>query len=106
MGRKSPALKDRIWAAYNLIRYGKGKLRCMTCGKCGSIVIQSISDTPVEGKIEDVGKRIDMAWVDMVRCSKCGAICEEIQLWNFEGDPKKVDASITVKYRNSETKEE
>ena len=48
MGRKYPNLKDRLYAAYNLIRYGKGKIRCMTCGKCGSIIIKSISKKPAE----------------------------------------------------------
>ena len=57
MGRKYPNLKDRLYAAYNLIRYGKGKIRCMSCGKCG-------------------------------------AVCKEIQMWNFEGDVYKVDPYI------------
>ena len=84
MGRKYPNLKDRLYAAYNLIRYGKGKIRCMTCGKCGSIIIKSISKKPAE-----------IEWIDEThQCRKCGAVCKEIQMWNFEGDVYKVDPYI------------
>lgn len=27
---------------------------------------------------------------------KCGAVCEETQLWNFEGDAKKINPNIIV----------
>nr|DAT34700.1 MAG TPA: Neurokinin B [Caudoviricetes sp.] len=27
---------------------------------------------------------------------KCGAVCEETQLWNFEGEAKKINPNIKV----------
>lgn len=94
MGRKYPNLKDRLYAAYNLIRYGKGKIRCMTCGKCGSIIIKSISKKPAEIECIDEIHQVDQMWIDLVKCRKCGAVCKEIQMWNFEGDVYKVDPYI------------
>jgi len=40
-------LKSRIRAAYNIVRYGRGHFRMMTCGKCGSIIIHRISENEV-----------------------------------------------------------
>lgn len=94
MGRKYPNLKDRLYTAYNLIRYGKGKIRCMSCGKCGSIIIKSISEKPAEIEWIDEKHQVDQMWIDLVRCRKCGAVCKEIQMWNFDGDVYKVDPYI------------
>lgn len=66
----------------------------MTCGKCGSIIIKSISEKPAEIKWIDEIHQVDQMWIDLVKCRKCGAVCKEIQMWNFEGDVYKVDPYI------------
>ena len=43
------------------------------------------------------GYQIDQVWSEFSQCQKCGAVCKEIQLWNFDGDPLKIDKEITVK---------
>lgn len=91
------SLWDRIKVSYNLIRYGRGKIRVMTCEKCGSIYIQPISERPVEERYIKDSKHIDVVWSEFDQCMKCGAVCEEIQFWNFEGDPLKIDNNLIVK---------
>lgn len=90
-------LWDRIKISYNLIRYGRGNIRVMTCGKCGSIFIRPISEHPAEEEYIHGDKHIDSVWSEFNQCMKCGAICKEIQLWNFEGDPLKIDSTLVVK---------
>ena len=79
-------LFDRVKIAYRFIRYGKGCARIMECGKCGSVIIVPISEEP-----------LDQVWSEYVQCCKCGAVCKEIQLWNFAGDPLGIDKDLTVK---------
>lgn len=94
-------LLQRISVAYNLIRYGSGKCRIMTCGKCGSICILPISEHPSEQKHIDEERHIDSVWSEVIQCMKCGAVCQEIQLWNFEGDVNKIDKGFVVKEKQS-----
>lgn len=94
MGRKTPNIAERIKIAYNFIRYGRGKVRIMTCEKCGGMIIQSISDHPVTGQWINETRHVDQMWVDIYRCSLCGAVCQDIQLWNYKGDIQAVDPSI------------
>ena len=51
-------LKSRIRAAYNIVRYGRGHFRMMTCGKCGSIIIHRISENEVNTKFIKDGYQI------------------------------------------------
>lgn len=90
-------LIQRILVAYRFIRYGNGKCRIMTCGKCGSILISPISVHPTESKCYDETRQIDLIWSDFNQCMKCGAVCQEIQLWNYEGDPTKIDKRVTAR---------
>lgn len=90
-------LFQRISVAYNFIRYGRGKCRIMTCGKCGSICIVPISAHPGETDCIDEDKHIDLLWGEVVQCMKCGAVCHEIQCWNFEGDPTKLSKDFVAK---------
>lgn len=94
-------LFQRISVAYNLIRYGRGKCRIMTCGKCGSICITPISERPGETSCIDEERHIDLSWGEVVQCMKCGAVCYEVQFWNFEGNPTKIDKGFTVKEKKS-----
>lgn len=48
---RTSELMQRIIVSYNFIRYGKGNVRLMTCGKCGSVFIHPISESPQEGEI-------------------------------------------------------
>lgn len=88
---------QRIRVAYNFVRYGKGKCRIMTCEKCGSVFIRPISEQAEEGQLIDDKRQIDVYWSEVDQCMKCGAVCQEIQLWNFEGDAKKIDDGFVVK---------
>ena len=88
---------QRISVAYNLMRYGSGKCRIMTCGKCKSICIVPITEHPEESSLIDGDKHIDLVWSEAVQCMKCGAVCHEIQCWNFEGDITKINKGFTVK---------
>ena len=45
-------LKSRIRAAYNIVRYGCGHFRMMTCGKCGSIIIHRMSENEVNTRMD------------------------------------------------------
>lgn len=94
-------LFQRIFVAYNFIRYGRGKCRIMTCGKCKSICIVPISEHPGETSYIDEDKQIDLVWGEIVQCMKCGAVCHEIQLWNFEGDPTKLSKEFIAKEKKS-----
>lgn len=88
---------QRISVAYNLVRYGRGKCRIMTCGKCKSICIVPITVHPEESSLIDEEKHIDLVWSEAVQCLKCGAVCHEIQCWNFDGDITKVNKGFIVK---------
>lgn len=90
-------LFDRIKIAYRFIRYGKGCTRIMKCGKCGSVIIVPISEKPLEDKLINDKMHVDQVWSEYVQCCKCGAVCKEIQLWNFAGDPLGIDKDLTVK---------
>lgn len=90
---------QRIHVAYNLVRYGRGKCRIMTCGKCKGICILPITEHPEESSLIDKEHRIDSIWSEAVQCIKCGAVCHEIQLWNFDGDITKINKGFTVKER-------
>ena len=48
---RTSELIQRIKVSYNFIRYGKGNVRLMTCGKCGGVFIHPISESPQEGEI-------------------------------------------------------
>ena len=92
--------KNTVWqrlkVAYNLVVYGKGKVRLMTCGKCGGITIVPISLKPYESDYSEDGLHVDLVWIEFTRCLKCGAVCQEIQMWNFAGNPEKLNKNITV----------
>lgn len=64
MGMRTSKLIKRIIVSYNFIRYGKGNVRLMTCGKCGSIFIHPISESPQEGEIITDQRHIDRYWVE------------------------------------------
>ena len=87
-------LFQRMQVMFNFIVYGQGKVRIMTCDKCGSIVILPITKEPLHTSSITNEKHIDSIYSEFVECGKCGAVCQEIQLWNFEGDPKKIDPYI------------
>lgn len=93
---RSDRLLERIRVAYKFLRYGKGMCRIMTCGKCGSVYIKPISKDHVETSHIDAGRHIDQIWSDVCQCMKCGAVCYEIQFWNFEGDPSKIDEGFII----------
>lgn len=88
-------LLQRIEIAFNFIIYGKGKARVMSCGKCNSIAIVPITKKPFESSYIENGKVIDVYWSEFNKCLKCGAVCKEVQMWNFAGDPAKLDDNIT-----------
>lgn len=50
-------------------------IRSMDCGYCGSMNIEEI-ENPIENTTHE-----NYEWSDKVRCKKCGAICEEKQIW-------------------------
>lgn len=102
MGRKAPNIAERIKIAYNFIRYGRGKVRMMTCEKCGGMIIQSISDHPVTGQWITNTRHVDQMWVDIYRCSLCGAVCQDIQLWNYAGNVHGVDPSVVQRDKTPE----
>lgn len=87
---------QRLSIAFNFVIYGKSRCRIMTCGKCGAQTIVKVSDA-VSEKYIDEGKQIDLLWSEFVQCEKCGAICQEVQMWNFSGDPYKIDSNINLK---------
>ena len=76
---RTSELIQRIKVSYNFIRYGKGNVRLMTCGKCGGVFIHPISESPQEGEIITDQRHIDRYWVEFHQCMKCGAVCEETQ---------------------------
>ena len=87
---------QRFHVAVNFLRYGKGNCRLMTCGKCGSVFIHPISEHPAEGQLINNEKHIDIFWSEVDQCCKCGAVCQEIQLWNFEGDVLKINKDFII----------
>lgn len=90
-------LLQRIGIAYRFVRYGFGKCRIMTCGKCGSALIVPISDRPIRDSRIEEDRHIDLIWSEVNQCTKCGAICQEIQLWNFDGNPTKLNKGFIAK---------
>lgn len=78
----------RLNTAIAFVIHGKSKCRMMSCGKCGSTIITSITKEPVETKIIDDKHHIDVLWADVDKCLKCGAVCYETQYWNFDGNVK------------------
>jgi len=90
-------LLQRIAIAYRYIRYGKNIGMVMACGKCGGTYIRRISDKPQETRWIDENHHIDLIWTDLSRCMHCGAVCWDIQGWNFEGDPGKISAGFVKK---------
>ena len=89
-------LWQRIKIACNFVIYGKGLVRIMTCGKCGKQTIVSITQKSFESTYIKGDKHIDLYWSDFNQCLKCGAVCKEVQMWNFEGKAEKIDNNITV----------
>lgn len=87
----------RMKIAYSFLRHGKGICRIMTCEKCGAISIIPISKKPGKTEIKDEQHQIDCAYTEIVQCLRCGAVCEEIQLWNFDGNPEKIDKGLKPK---------
>lgn len=88
---------QRIKVAYRFVRYGKGNVRIMTCGKCGSMLVKGISENSIEDTYIRDGVHVDLLWSEYSQCIKCGAVCKEIQMWNFEGNPQKIDKDLIVK---------
>lgn len=97
--RKNQLFK-RIIVAYNFVRHGKGNVRIMTCQKCGSMLIKPISKTPNEGAYLKNGRHIDAWWAEFSQCQKCGAVCEEVQLWNFDGNPQKINPHVIIEQKS------
>lgn len=90
-------LLQRIGIAYRFIHYGIGKCRIMTCGKCGSPLRVPISDHPIRDSRIEEERHIDLIWSEVNQCMKCGAVCQELQLWNFEGDPTELNKGFVAK---------
>lgn len=91
--RKNNWLK-RLELAIKFVRYGSGKCRIMSCGKCGSIAIRSITKKPIETQCINDKRHIDMVFADFNECLHCGAVCYEVQQWNFEGDVEKIGTGV------------
>lgn len=96
MSRKN-TLFQRIRAAATFVVCGRGKVRIMNCEKCGGMVILPITAAPNKSSYITDTKHIDATYSEFVQCARCGAVCEEIQLWNFSGDPKKINPDIRYK---------
>ena len=90
-------LIERLAVAYKFVRFGRGMCRIMTCGQCGSVYIRPISEHPMESSHADGERRIDLIWSELSQCVKCGAACHEIQCWNFDGDPTKIDEGFVAR---------
>lgn len=84
---------SRLRTAYCYIRYGKNAC-VMTCGRCGKTFIKSITKHPVETTVINDFHHIDLLWSDVCQCLNCGAVCQEIQAWNFEGEPTKINPEL------------
>lgn len=90
-------LFDRAKIAYEFIRYGKGCSHTMIREQCGGAIIVPISEEPLKYKLINDKTHVDQVWSEYVQCCKYGAVCKEIQLWNFAGDPLGIDKNLTVK---------
>lgn len=100
IGRKDNKMRintllKRIQIAFNFVVYGHGKARVMSCGKCDSISITPITKEPFKSTYMENGKVIDCYWSEFTKCLKCGAVCKEVQMWNFAGEPEKLSDNIT-----------
>lgn len=87
---------QRLGIAYRFLRYGRGKCRIMACSNCGSVFIKPISEKPAEMSFSDQDRYIDLIWSEIDQCMNCGAVCQELQLWNYDGDPCKINKDITI----------
>lgn len=87
---------NKLRVAYWYVCYGE-KVRVMTCGRCGKTFIKSITEHPVETTVINDSCHIDLLWLDVCQCLNCGAVCQEIQAWNFEGEPTKINPKLKWK---------
>lgn len=65
----------------------------MTCENCGGALIIPISKGTAKPWIDNV-IHADMTWTQFVQCEKCGAVCREVQLWNYAGDYTKLGGAL------------
>lgn len=93
---RSSTLWDRLKTACQFVIYGRSNTQFMNCGKCGRISISSVSAKPLVTNHITEDKHIDLYWAQFVQCRHCGAVCEEIQLWNYAGDVGKIEDNVTV----------
>lgn len=99
---RSSTLWNRLKTACQFVIYGKSNAQLMTCGKCNRICITTISSKPLVSDHITESKHIDLYWAQFVQCRHCGAVCEEVQLWNYAGDVLQIDDNITVGKRDKE----
>lgn len=59
--------------------------RIMTCGNCDSADIVPISNS-IEWSYHEKERTIDSGYGQYSICRKCGAVCYEMQAWNFNGN--------------------
>ena len=83
--------KLKIASRYLLDR--KHSSLVMTCENCGSALIRPISKGTAKPWIDNA-IHADMTWTQFVQCEKCGAVCREVQLWNYAGDYTKLGGAL------------
>lgn len=85
----------RLKAAIRFLLHSKN-CRIMTCGQCGETSIVSITKEPISTAHNEDNLQIDLYWSEFVMCSKCGAACQEIQMWNFDGNVRKISKTVKL----------
>lgn len=74
MARKR-GFKVRLKVAWNIVIGKLGKpMQIMVCEYCGSEKIKALGEW--EDKKENV-----IQWGSLCKCQKCGAVCNEKQMW-------------------------
>lgn len=98
--RLKSGLTKRVKAGIALIFF-KRNARIMVCGHCGSTFIVPISNS-IEEPYSDDKRKIDQYYAQYSLCKSCGAVCYEIQTWNYSGN---IDELGFHKTQDSELKE-
>jgi hypothetical protein len=84
----------RLKAGMSLI-FKKKNAMIMVCEQCGGTNIVPISNAlQIPFTVKDV--KSDIAYLQFSKCSKCGAVCKELQLWNFGGKAEELEPKIKV----------
>lgn len=80
--RKNNFIK-RLQIAIGFLINGRGGVRIMTCGNCGSINILPVVDTATDKEIstELQKKNCKRIWAEVNICNNCGALVAEKQYW-------------------------